>query len=88
MQSRGLIPIPVLLMYKSGGKPSAQTPQRNVCGEKRETHGAQTCRAGQLRHTAHWLTSECSENGNLNRGASKCLNTQSIYSRSLDIEDS
>ena len=55
--------------------------QRSVCGEKRDTQGVQTCCAGQLRHTAHWLTSEGSENGKLNRGLSERLNTLSIYSR-------
>ena len=58
--------------------------QRSVFGEKRDTHGVQTCRAGQLRHTTHWLTSEGSENGRLNFGAIKRLNTQSIYSLSFE----
>ena len=80
MQSRGLIAAGAVLRDKSGGRSSAQAMQRSVFGEKRDTHGAQTCRAGQLRHTAHWLTSEGSENGRLNFGATKRLNTQSIYS--------
>ena len=83
MQSRGLTATGAVLGDKSGGKSSAQVMQRSVLGEKRDTQGAQTCRAGQLRHTAHWLTSEGSENGRLNLGATKRLNTQSIYSLGL-----
>lgn len=66
----------------------AQVLHRSTCGEKRDTHGAQTCRAGQLQHTAHWLTSEGRQNGRLNRGGKKCLNTLSIYSRSFYFEQS
>ena len=82
IQSLGLFPVPTVPKDKSGGRSSAQVRQRSVCGEKRDTQGAQTCFAGQLRHTAHWLTSDGSENGRLNREESKRLNTRSIYSRS------
>ena len=88
IQSLERVPTTAVPKDKSGGRFSAQAMQRSVCGEKRDTQGAQICWAGQLRHTAHWLTSEDSENGRLNRGLSKRLNTQSIYSRSFDFEDS
>jgi hypothetical protein len=86
MQSRGLLPISAVLEYKSGGRSSAQVVQRSVCGVKRNTQGAQTCCAGQLLHTAHWLTRDGSGNGRLNRGANRRLNTPSIYSCSFILK--
>ena len=80
IHSLALVLIAFVPTDKSGGRSSAQAVQRSVCGEKRAMQGEQTCRVGQLRHTAHWLTREGSENGRLNCEAVKRLNTQSIYS--------
>ena len=60
-QSELPLALPSGSAYKRGGKTSAQLAQRLEGDEKRATQAAHTSAAGQLRHTAHWLTSAGSE---------------------------
>jgi hypothetical protein len=73
-------------MERSAGKVRAQRVQRCTGCAKRATQGSHTWRAGQLRQTAHWLAmpeAKPGERGRNAAGASRRVNTVSIYSRTF-----
>ena len=64
---------------KSVGKASAHALQRDSWEKNREIQEPQTWRAGQLRHTAHWLINAGNGCQDLNPDLKKIFSTCSIY---------